>query len=136
LKRIIASVLYWLAASTIALGAFGHGFLGVRPVRAAVAASPLAPDIVHVLWIVWYFVSGSMLAFGAILLWAWPALRRGTSNRSGPVMIVGALYTITGIAAYAYSGHDPFWLMFLVQGVIVIGATMALQSPRDAPIDR
>lgn len=127
MKRTLAAALYWLAAITITLGAYGHGFQGVKPVRAAIAASTLAPDIVRVIWIVWYFVSGCMVAFGALLFWAWPALEAGPSSRSVAALMVGAFYALTGIASYLYSGGDPFWLLFLALGVIVIGSTLALR---------
>jgi len=127
-KRIIATVLYWLAAITITLGAFGHGLLGIKPVEAAVAASSLPADIVGVIWIVWYYVSGSMAVCGAILFWAWPSIKIGSSGRSGAAWIVGAFYAVTGIASYLYSGREPFWLLFLFQGVIVIGTTLAFRS--------
>ena len=128
MTRIIATVLYWLAAITITLGAFGHGFLGIKPVEAAVAASSLPADIVGVIWIVWYYVSGSMVACGAILFWAWPDIKAGSSGRSGAASIVGVFYAATGIACYLYSGREPFWLLFLFQGVIVIGTTLAFRS--------
>jgi len=110
-KRSIAAAFYWLAAITITLGAYGHGFQGVKPVRAAITASTLAPDIVRVIWIVWYFVSGCMVAFGTLLFWAWPAFKAGSSSRSSAALIIGAFYVITGIASYLYSGRDPFWLL-------------------------
>ena len=128
--RTLAAVLYWLAAITIALGAYGHGFVGVKPVRAAIAASTLPPETVRVLWLVWYFVSGCMLAFGLLLFWVWPALKAGSSSRSSVAFTIGVLYAITGIAAYLYSGGDPFWLLFLIQGVLVTGATLVLARPR------
>jgi hypothetical protein len=130
LTRIIATAAYWLAAITITLGAYGHGFVGVKPVREAIAASTLAPDIVRPIWIVWYFVSGCMVVFGLLLFWAWPALKGGSSSRSVPALIVGGFYAVTGIASYLYSGGDPFWLLFLVQGAIVIGSTLVLGSPQ------
>ena len=137
MARTIAAVLYWLAAVTITLGAYGHAFVGVRPVRAAIEASTLPPDIVRVLWIVWYFVSGCMIAFGALLFWAWPGLRRGSPSRSAVALLVGSFYAITGITAYGYSGGEPFWLLFLVQGAIVIGVTLVLgRLPGDVSRDR
>ena len=42
--------------------------------------------------------------------------------------LVGTLYAITGIASYLYSGGDPFWLLFLAQGVI--GSTLVLGRAR------
>ncbi|HVH20665.1 MAG TPA: hypothetical protein VNF72_20415 [Myxococcota bacterium] len=130
MTRTASVACYWLAAITIALGAYGHGFVGVRPVRAAIAASTLAPEIVRVLWMVWYFVSGCMLAFGLLLFWAWPALKAGSSSRSAVPFLIGTLYAITGIASYLYSGGDPFWLLFLAQGVLVIGSTLVLGRTR------
>jgi len=126
LKRKIAAAIYWLAAITITLGAYGHGFVGVKPVQAAIAASALPADVVRVIWIVWYFVSGCMVAFGTLLFWAWPAFRVGSSSRSGVALIVGAFYLIVGLVSYLYSGRDPFWLLFVTLGVMVIGSTLAL----------
>ena len=124
--RTLAATLYWLAAVTIGLGAFGHGFLGVKPVAAAVAASTLPADIVGVIWIVWYFVSGCMVTFGALLFWAWPGLKPGFPSRAAVPVIVGVFYIVTGIASYVYSGYEPFWLLFVTQGVIVVGSTFVL----------
>jgi hypothetical protein len=73
-----------------------------------------------------------MLVFGALLFWAWPALKAGSSSRSGVAFTIGAFYAITGVAAYLYSGRDPFWLLFLTQGVLVIGSTFVLGRPRDS----
>ena len=129
--KIVITALYWLAAVTIALGAFGHGFLGVKPVEAAVAASNLPADIAAVIWIVWYFVSGAMVVCGAILFWAWPAIKSGSPSRSGAALIVGGFYTVTGITCYLYSGREPFWLLFLFQGLIVIVTTLILRNPRN-----
>jgi hypothetical protein len=130
--RPVAAALYWIVAITITLGAYGHGFLGIKPVQAAIAATTLAPDIARVIWIVWYDVSGSMLTFGALLFWAWPSVKAGTSSRSGVPLIIGAFYAVTGIAAYLYSGREPFWLLFVTQGVILIGSTLFLRDREPA----
>jgi hypothetical protein len=130
--RPVAAALYWIVAITITLGAYGHGFLGIKPVQAAIAATTLAPDIARVIWIVWYDVSGSMLTFGALLFWAWPSVKAGTSSRSGVPLIIGAFYAVTGIAAYLYSVREPFWLLFVTQGVILIGSTLFLRYRESA----
>jgi hypothetical protein len=127
LSRTIAAALYWLAAITITLGAFGHGFVGIRPVRAAIAASTVPADVVRVIWIVWYFVSGCMVVFGVLLFWAWSALEAGASSRSGVALLIGAFYALVGITSYFYSGREPFWLLFVIQGGIVVGSTLALR---------
>ena len=130
MKRTIAAASYWLAAITIALGAYGHGFVGVKPTRAALSAVALDPHTLHVIWIVWYFVSGAMLACGLILFWAWPGFKPGAASRSGAALIIGVFYLITGIASYSYSGGEPFWLLFAVQGVMVVGSTLVLSGTK------
>ena len=129
MKRTVAAVLYWLAAVVITLGAFGHGFAGLQ-VRDAIAATALTPDITRPIWIVWYGTSLSMITYGLLLFWAWPALKAGSSSRSVPALIVGAFYLLVGVAAYPYSGRDPFWIMFIVLGVLAIGTTLVLGTPR------
>jgi hypothetical protein len=123
-------VAYWLAAITIALGAFGHGFVGIVPIRTAFEVLGLPTDVMRVLWIVWYFVSGCMLFFGALLVWAWPRLEAGASSRAGAALATGVLYVVTGIASYLYTRGDPFWLLFVAQGVLVLGSTFVLRGNR------
>jgi hypothetical protein len=125
--RTTASALYWIAAVVIGLGAFGHGFGGVRPVAAAIADSTLPADIVRVIWIVWYGASLNMITCAALLVWAWPSIRTGTASRSAVALIIGANYLVTGLVSYVYSGLQPFWLLFVVLGAMVIGSTFALR---------
>jgi nitric oxide reductase large subunit len=72
-----------------------------------------------------------MVVCGAILFWAWPAIKSGSTSRSGAALIVGGFYTVTGITCYLYSGREPFWLLFLCQGLIVIVTTLILRNPRN-----
>jgi hypothetical protein len=130
MKRTTAAVLYWLAAITITLGAYGHGFVGVKSIRAALAAVALDPHTLRVIWIVWYFVSGAMLVCGVLLFWAWPGFKPGAARRAGAALIVGTFYGVTGFACYVYSGGEPFWLLFVAQGVLVIGSTVVLSAPQ------
>lgn len=136
MKRTVATVLYWLATITITLGAYGHGFQGIKGVEAPIAASTLPRDTVRVIWIVWYFVSGAMLVFGILLIWAWPALKAGGNSRAGVTLTIGTFYIITGVACYLYSGREPFWLLFFFQGLFVVGSTIALQQSSARPVRR
>ena len=126
--RTFAAVAYWFSAVTIALGSIGHGFLGVKPVRAALEAVTLPPDIMRVLWIVWYWVSGTMVIFGLLLFWAWPALKPGSPSRTVVPVVIGVCYVVFGIVCFVYTNRDPFWLLFLTQGVLTLGSTWVLRS--------
>src|SRR5947199_1616972 len=80
MKRKVSSLVFVLTAISIALGAFGHGSQWPKHVRADVAA--LAPETIRLLALVWYWVSGTMLVFGLLLLWAWWRMRQGDRSLS------------------------------------------------------
>jgi hypothetical protein len=47
------------------------------------------------------------------------------------VITLGAFgHGFVGVGAYVYSRRDPFWLMFIVLGVLAIGTTWVLGAPR------
>jgi hypothetical protein len=125
MKTKLFTAIYWTMGLLIGLGAFGHGFSGVRPVRAALAAVTLPADIREVIWIVWYFVSGCMLFFGGLILWAWFAARRNPDVLLVPIMIA-LFWMVTGVASFAYQ-HNPFWLLFLAEGMVLLVATLGLR---------
>ncbi|HEV8247114.1 MAG TPA: hypothetical protein VGP93_15160, partial [Polyangiaceae bacterium] len=49
------------------------------------------------------------------------SLERGTDHRR--------LLRSHRIASYLYSGGEPFWLLFVAQGAVVIGSTFVLRRP-------
>lgn len=126
------TAVYWIVGLMIGLGAFGHGFMGVRPVRAALGAVPLPADIRQVIWIVWYFVSGGMLVFGGLIIGAWFAARRGRPHAFTVSIVIALFYMVTGVASYGYQ-HNPFWLVFLAEGTVLLVATLGLRGLFLAP---
>ena len=126
MKAKLLTATYWTMGLLIGLGAFGHGFLGVQPVRAALAAVSLPADIREVIWIVWYFVSGCMLLFGGLVLWAWFAARHDPDILVVP-MAIALFWILVGVASYTYQ-HKPFWLLFITEGALLLAATLALRG--------
>lgn len=128
MKRAIYSIVYWLASVTIGLGALGHGVGGANALRTGLASVTLAPDIAGLIWVVWYFVSGCMLLFGVVAAWAWFAAARGVPDALVAPSLIGGFYLIFGVAALMY-GRDAFWLLFTVEGVMLLGASLGLRKP-------
>ncbi len=123
----VYSVLYWLSAVTIGLGAFGHGIPAARRLATALSTASLDPHMTGVVWVVWYFVSGCMLVFGGLALWAWFAARGGATGPLVVPLVIGIFYAMVGVVSYL-ARRDPFWLLFLVQGVVLVGATLGLRG--------
>jgi len=133
MKSKLLVAIYWSMGLLIGLGAFGHGFSGARPVRAALAAVTLPTDIREVIWIVWYFVSGCMLLCGGLILWSWFAARRNPDVLLVPI-VIALFWVVTGVVSYAYQ-HNPFWLLFLAEGALLLVATLGLRREGIADSD-
>lgn len=125
MKTRILTAVYWIIGIVIGLGAFGHGFVGVKPVRAALATVNLPSDIREVIWIVWYFVSGAMIVFGGLIIGAWFAARRGRPQVLWVPIVIALFYLIFSILAYTYQ-NNSFWLLFAAEGALLLVATLGL----------
>lgn len=126
--RRIASIVYLLTGIVIGLGAFGHGS-NVHHLAAGFAQAPgFDPGMMLVVYAVWYFVSGCMLVFGAVVVWTWLRARRGERAAFFPSDAIGVLYAITGPATVLYTGKPFFWLFFAL-GVLLLTSAFVLRRP-------
>lgn len=83
------------------------------------------------LYVVWYFVGGCMALFGITNVWAWFRWRRGDTCFLPLTGLIGALYFCTGVGGFVYRHRDPFMLVFLVQGAVLLLCSVVLgKSPR------
>ena len=117
--RKFLSGIYLLTAISVGLGAFGHGSQWSRHILPALKG--VAPDVVSVLALVWFWVSGAMFAFGVLLLLDWWRGGRGGTRLAGVPWVVGAFYLIEGI--YGGICLAPFFYVFAVQAVLLFGTT-------------
>jgi hypothetical protein len=123
------SVLYWLAGVTIALGSLGHGVAGTRAMEQALGATTLAPEWNEVIHIVWHFVTAMMVACGVIVLTGWFLARRGSRGAFIAPAIVAILYLGFGLTATVYQHGERFWLLFVLQGIVLLAAIAGLSRP-------
>jgi hypothetical protein len=96
-------------------------------VRAALDLVTLPADVRQVIWIVWYFVSGCMLAFSVLIIWTWFAFRRGHLDALAVPIVIAGLWIVTGLSSYA-AQHNSFWLLFFAEGVVLLGASLSLRG--------
>lgn len=115
----IASVLFLLTALIIALGAFGHDSHAAR-LAIELGNQPLDAHDVKVIILVWHFVSGCMIVFGALCAWAWWQARRGERRTFFVSDLIGLFYIVTGLLSVWYSGIVFFWLFFVLGALLII----------------
>jgi hypothetical protein len=130
--RNISWYVFLVVSLVIGLGAFGHGY-SARKVHEAIDQFSIDPAIYKTLFIVWYSVSGAMLAFGAMLVWIAFRLRVGDASSLFVAYMIAAFYLALGICATIYHRGDPFWLFFILLGVLLLGSSLALR-PTHPPV--
>jgi hypothetical protein len=123
--RTAASAIFLLDSLVIGLGAFGHG-LQARHVHEVLDPFPIEPDLRSMIYVVWYFVSGCMLAFGLTLIWAWQRLRAGDTRPWVAVLVIGVLYVGIGAFGLVYRNGDPFMAFFVALGALLLASGYVL----------
>jgi hypothetical protein len=125
--RRLSSYVFLVVGIVIGLGAFGHGN-AVRKVHAAIDRFPIDSDVSSMLYVVWYFVSGCMLVFGATIVWTWFRLRAGDGSSLPAVRLIGALYVAIGAGGMVYRHGDPFMGFFILLGGLLLASSWGLQA--------
>jgi hypothetical protein len=126
--KSVASVVFFIVSLVIGLGGFGHGSQAAH-VHAALDGFAIDPNVASMIFVVWYFVSGCMLTFGAILVWAWWRLRGGDRRPLPAALLIGVLYSGIGVFGLIYRAGDPFMAFFLVLGLALVGSALVLAPP-------
>lgn len=125
--RNVSWYVFLIVGIIIGLGAFGHGHSVVR-VHEAIDQFPIARPIYQTLFVVWYFVSGAMLGFGAMIIWISFRLKAGDASALFIAIVIGVLYLVFGVCALIYRRGDPFWILFVVLGVLLVGSSVNLRG--------
>ena len=124
--RKLASGIYFLTATLIGLGAFGHGSHAAHLAELLAKSPAIEPPLASVLIVVWYFVSGCMLVFAAIAIHTWWRARSGERGMYFASDVIGVFYAIVGAATVAYT-RQPFFLVFLALGILLIASSWVMR---------
>ena len=127
MARKLNAALLALTGLLIALGAFGHSFVGRRTLDAGLAQVVLDAHTDKLIYLVWYFCGGCMLVFGLLVIAGAVLAVRG-GNRWLPVSaLIGVFYLVTGVVALAYM-REPFWSVFVILGALALVFSLALRK--------
>jgi len=128
MKNKLFSGLFLITSLLIGLGAFGHASQWWKHVYPVIGSGITDQHMLHLLLMVWLFVSACMLSFGIILVWIWWRIRKGDRNLMFVPVIIGVLYLITGVCSWFYVA--PFFALFVVLGALLLISTWALHPGR------
>ena len=113
------AVLGLTAGVMLILSSAAHSILGWRALSGELAAAHVPAELVLGLQVGWQFGGVAMLAFGVILLGLFARRWRGEPVSLLPAAIVAAAYLGFGGWALLASNFDPFFLVFIVPGVLL-----------------
>lgn len=111
-----------IASAILVLSSFAHVFGGWPAIAKQLAATNTPPDLVLGLKISWIFGGVAILTFGLIcaaIFW------HRTRGEAVPILLarmIGIVYVLFGAYALVTSGFDPFFLIFLVPGAMIVFA--------------
>jgi hypothetical protein len=121
MNRTQASIGY-AAAILIVLSGAAH-FVGWIKLRTILSASTAPPDLIQALGIGWVFGGVAMLALGSIAIASTVKRRHDPTASLLPVRIIGIAYVAFGAGAMSITGFDPFFLVFILPGILLVAAS-------------
>jgi hypothetical protein len=115
----------------IILSAFAHSVLGGKGMTEQLVAAKIPAEFLFGVQLGWQFGGAAMLALGVIVLLSF--LRRGAALPSLlPARIIAITYLLFGAVALVVSSFDPFFLTFVVPGLLIGIGSFGGGSLRDA----
>ena len=112
-----------LAGVLLVLSSAAHVLLGWKQLGIELAKTQAPLNLVSGLSIGWHFAGVAMLAFGCIVLFTFVEALRGRPVSFRPVGFIALVYIVFGIWALSVSNLDPFFLVFIVPGLLLAAAS-------------
>jgi hypothetical protein len=113
-----------IAGGLMLLDAAAHGLAGWPGMRAELAKTNAGPELVEAVKVGWLFGSVALLAFGLVLLHLFRRRLQGEPAPTAPALVIGALVAGFGAWAFAESGLEPFYFVFMVPGALAVFAAL------------
>ncbi len=110
------------AGALLILSAAAHSLLGWPELARELAKLAPPEDLVLALAIGWHFGGVAMLTFGALVVQGFGRALRGRAADWRPVRVVGLAYVVFGAGALVATGGRPFFLIFLMPGLLILAA--------------
>jgi hypothetical protein len=112
-----------LAGVLMILSSAAHSLLGWSGLRAELAKVQAPVNLVTGLSIGWHFAGLAMFAFGSLVLLTFIDAVRGRAVSFRTAGLIALVYLLFGVWALRASNLDPFFLVFIVPGLMLAAAS-------------
>lgn len=119
----LRAVLGIVAGALLVLSSAAHSILGWNGLSFELTAANAAPDLIRSVKIGWQFGGVVMLTLGIIVLVLFAKRFRGEQVSVVPAVVIGIAYVAFGIWAIVITDFNPFGLIFIIPGVLLIVAS-------------
>ena len=122
-------VLGLLGGAIVAASSAAHSLLGWPVMARGLAAVNAPADLVSGLRVGWHFAGLAILVFGLVALALFAQRFRGLAVTLLPVTIIAVAYTAFGVWALLANERNPFFLIFIVPGIMLLVASWEPRPP-------
>jgi hypothetical protein len=122
------AVLGLVAGASQILSSAAHSLLGWSGLKQELAAANVPPELERGVEIGWHFGGVAMLAFGIVAVAVFARRLCGQAVSTLPVAVIACAYLAFGAWALWRSDLSPFFMVFVVPGVL-----LALAASGPAP---
>ncbi|MGZ8377883.1 MAG: hypothetical protein ACXWZS_09960 [Gemmatirosa sp.] len=129
----LRSILGLVAGVVLVVSSAMHSLMGWPGLNAALVAADTPADLIAGLRIGWHFGGAMILTFGLVSLWSFAGRLRGRAVSTGAVQAFAAAYTLFGVYALLTGDMNPFFLIFVVPGVLLLVASGAAAPTASTP---
>ena len=116
-------ILGFVAGAFLLLSACAHSLLGWKSLSGRLAENQIPADLMQALAIGWHFGGVAMVAFGLIAILSFVRYRKNERASLAPVTIISLAYLAFGAFALVATQFDPFFLIFIVPGLMLLAAS-------------
>jgi hypothetical protein len=122
-----------VTGALLILSGAAHSLLGWRQLRGELAAARVPPDLSFGVALGWHFGGLAMLVFGVIAVATFARRLRGERAYMFVPSVIGGAYVLFGAWALVASSYRPFFLVFIVPGVLLLAAAWGHSGDRARP---
>jgi hypothetical protein len=123
MRRVWSLIGLLSGISMIAMGGV-HSIMGWPQARAGLEGSGASDQLLRGLAVPWHFTGGAMTTAGIIVLIYFVALWRHQRADPTGARLVGLFYFVFGLWALVVVEPSPFFLTFLIPGMIALLGTI------------
>ena len=127
----VGSILGLVAGVLMIASSATHVLFGWNVLEGALVRAHTPDELVSALGLGWRFGGAAMLAFGFIVMALFIHRLKGAAVSLRPAIVIGLTYVFFGVWALVASHFDPFFLVFVVPGVMVL---IASSQHADGPV--